>query len=189
MYAPLAFLSEGPGEFAHGFQFVVFPCVNPSGFDANTLETATGVNLNRLFGVSSDQPEIRGDRDWLERQKIPVYPFDLHEVRPDYVGEGYTEEDNPRGAYLYETVTDGSSRIGRAMLEALPPGRTVCHWPTIYDDINDRGLISYPQGARNRVYAMGTTGMDFLPNTITPVTRLRWKLPQDGRCGNVSQRT
>ncbi len=163
VYAALAFLSEVQREFDHSFQFVVFPCVNPSGFDADTLETGSGANLNRLFGISSPQPEVRAVEDWLDRRRVRFYlAFDLHEVRPDYVGEGYTEKDNPHAAYLYETVTDSSPRIGRAMLEALPPGRTVCHWPTIYDDVNDRGLISYPQGARNRIYAMGTTFDGFL---------------------------
>jgi murein peptide amidase A len=163
VYAALAFLTHIHHEFDNAFQFVVFPCVNPSGFDADTLETASGANLNRLFGRSSRHSEIRAVEDWLRRQDIRFrLAFDLHEVRPDYIGEGFTPKDNPHAAYLYETVTDGSPRIGRAMIDALPPQRAVCQWATIYDDINDRGLISYPQGARNKVYAQGTTLDGFL---------------------------
>lgn len=168
VYAALQFLDRHRHEFEDAFQFVVFPCVNPSGFDADTLETASGANLNRLFGIGSRQPEVRAVEDWLERHQLRfVMALDMHEVRPDYVGEGYVEKDNPRAAYLYELVSDGSPRIGRSMIDALPPHRAVCDWPTIYDDINDRGLVSYPQGNRNPVYAEGTTFDSFLNSRYT----------------------
>jgi hypothetical protein len=149
-------------------QFVVFPCVNPSGFDANTLATASGANLNRLFGLRSTQREVLAIETWLSQHALRfLATFDLHEVRPDYVGEGYTEADNPQSAYLYETVCDQSPRVGRAMIEALPPGRAVCEWPTIYDDINDRGLVSYPQARRNQIYAQETSFDSFLISRYT----------------------
>lgn len=168
VHATLAFLAEGQREFREALQFVVFPCVNPSGFEAETLETQSGANLNRLFGIGSSQPEVRAIENWLAAHALRFrMTFDLHEVRPDYVGEGFSAEDNPRATYLYETVTDDSERIGRAMIEALPPGRPVCHWPTIYDDINDRGLISYPQSCRNPIYAEGTSFDSFLSRYYT----------------------
>ncbi len=33
----------------------------------------------------------------------------------------------------------------------------MCDWPTIYDDISDRGLVSYPSGQRNVIYGQGTS--------------------------------
>ena len=136
VHAALAFLADGQREFNDVLQFVVFPCVNPSGFDAGTLETASGANLNRLFGIDSTQPEVRAIEDCLR-----IYArrfrmtFDLHEVSPDYVGEEFIEKDNPRAAYLYETASDESDRIGRLMIDALPSSRRICDWPTIYNDI------------------------------------------------------
>jgi hypothetical protein len=168
VHAALAFLAEDQCEFDGVLQFVVFPCVNPSGFDADTLETASGANLNRLFGINSAQPEIRAIEDWLRAQALHfVMTFDLHEVRPDYVGEGFAPKDNPRAAYLYETVTDDSERIGRLMIDALPPGRPVCDWPTIYHDINRAGVISYPEARRNKIYAEGTSFDSFLGSRYT----------------------
>jgi Succinylglutamate desuccinylase / Aspartoacylase family len=163
VHAALAFLADGQREFDDALQFVVFPCVNPSGFDAGTLETQSGANLNRLFGIGSAQPEVRAIEEWL-RAHARRYrmTFDLHEVRPDYVGEGFLEKDNPRAAYLYETVSDGSDRIGRLMIDALPAGRPVCDWPTIYNDINQAGVVSYPEGCRNAIYAQGTSFDAFL---------------------------
>jgi hypothetical protein len=163
VHAALAFLADGQREFNDVLQFVVFPCVNPSGFDADTLETQSGANLNRLFGTGSAQPEVRAIEDWLRvHGRHFRMTFDLHEVPPDYVGEGFVEKDNPRAAYLYETVSDGSERIGRLMIDALPAGRPVCDWPTIYNDINQAGVVSYPEGCRNAIYEKGTAFDAFL---------------------------
>jgi hypothetical protein len=158
VHAALAFLAEGQREFRNALQFVIFPCVNPSGFEAGTLETRSGANLNRLFGLGSIEPEVRAIEDWLEESALQFrMTFDLHEVRPDYVGEGFSEKDNPRGAYLYEFARDGSERVGRAMIDGLPPDRTVCDWPTIYNDVNRGGVITYPDDRRNAIFAKGTS--------------------------------
>lgn len=168
VHAALAFLADGQREFNDVLQFVVFPCVNPSGFDAGTLETESGANLNRLFGIESTQPEVCAIEDWLQvHARRFRMTFDLHEVRPDYVGEGFLEKDNPRAAYLYETVSDDSDRIGRLMIDALPSSRLVCDWPTIYNDINQAGVISYPEACRNAIYARGTTFDAFLSRRYT----------------------
>lgn len=168
VHAALGFLADGQYEFDDVLQFVVFPCVNPSGFDANTLETVSGANLNRLFGINSAQLEIRAIEEWLRVQAQHfVMTFDLHEVRPDYVGEGFVPKDNPRAAFLYETVTDDSERVGPLMIDALPSSRSICDWPTIYDDINKAGVISYPEACRNKIYAEGTSFDSFLSSRYT----------------------
>jgi hypothetical protein len=168
VHAALAFIAHAQRQFDDLLQFVLFPCVNPSGFDADTLETASGANLNRLFGINSAQPEVRAIEAWLRLHgRRFLMTFDLHEVRPDYVGEGFVQKDNPRAAYLYETVTDSSERVGRLMIDALPSSRSVCDWPTIYDDINEAGVISYPEGCRNQIYAKGTTFESFLSRRYT----------------------
>lgn len=182
VHAALAFLAEGQREFDGVLQFVVLPCVNPSGFDAETLETASGANLNRLFGINSAQPEIRAVEDWLRAQAQQfVMTFDLHEVCPDYVGEGFVPKDNPRAAYLYETVTDDSERVGRLMIDALPSNRQVCDWPTIYHDINQTGVIAYPEARRNKIYAEGTSfdsflGSRYTRHSFTLETPVEWTL-------------
>lgn len=109
VYTAPAFLADDHREVHEAVQFVVFPCVNPSDFDAGTLETQSGANLNRLFGIGTTQPEVRAIEDWLHALAIRFrMTFDLPEVRPDYVGEGFSAKDNPRAAYLYETVSDDS---------------------------------------------------------------------------------
>ena len=44
-------------------RLVVLPCVNPSGYESDRLETMSGANLNRLFGCDASQPEVRAIED------------------------------------------------------------------------------------------------------------------------------
>ncbi len=140
------------------FRLVVLPCVNPSGYESDTLETMSGANLNRLFGCDTSQPEVRAIEAWLtQRADRFRVTLDLHETSPYYHGEGFVAADNPHSCYLYETAADSSTRMGPEMIAALPDGVEVCDWPTIYKDVNDRGVISYPESCRNPIYARKTT--------------------------------
>jgi hypothetical protein len=182
VHAALEFLQNIAPSFSQNFRFLVLPCVNPSGYAANTTETMNGANLNRLFARNSTQPEIRAIEDWLfERAVSFCVSLDLHEVPPFYVGEGFVEADNPTATYLYETVSDGSTRIGHQLLAALPDGVEVCDWPTIYNDQNDGGVIAYPEACQNPIYAEGT-GLDsflngrFTGHSFTTETPTAWDM-------------
>jgi murein tripeptide amidase MpaA len=50
VYATVGLLREGIASQAERVNTYVLPCVNPSGFEADTLETMIGGNLNRSFG-------------------------------------------------------------------------------------------------------------------------------------------
>lgn len=156
--AIIEFLRDDLREFADRFHVVALPCVNPSGYEANTLETMNGVNLNRSFAINSPAPEIRAIESWLERtQRRYRVTLDLHEAPPYYRGEGFEPKDNPTGTYIYETVTNHSERIGLAMVESLPQDVEVCLWPTIYQDRNTGGVIAYPEACHNAIYAEKTS--------------------------------
>jgi hypothetical protein len=182
VFAALAFLESRAHVAASRFQIVVLPCVNPSGFELDTLETAAGANLNRLFGTESKEPEVAAVESWLEQSgRRFLATFDLHEIAPDYRGEGFVESDNPRACYLYETQTDHSRRIGRALIDALPPAFDVCRWPFIYEDRNTDGVVSYPEACRNAIYAQQTTfdaylAARFTAHSFTLETPLGWPL-------------
>jgi len=51
-------LAETP-EFAVGYDLVVYPVCNPTGYEDSTRHTRAGVDLNREFWRSSLQPEVR----------------------------------------------------------------------------------------------------------------------------------
>jgi Succinylglutamate desuccinylase / Aspartoacylase family len=182
VFAALKFLETRTDTVAPWFQIAVLPCINPSGFELDTLETAAGANLNRLFGRGSKEPEIGAVESWLNHlQHRFVATLDLHEVSPIYRGEGFVESDNPRGCYLYETQTDRARRIGKALIDALPPSFEVCQWPLIYQDRNDNGVISYPEACMNPIYAQGTTfdaylSSRFTSHSFTLETPMGWPL-------------
>lgn len=105
----------------------------------------------------------------------------MHEIPPYWADEGFQAKDNPLTAYLYETHIDKSKRMGRAMIDSLPRDIEVCPWPTIYGDIADRGLVTYPEGNRNQIYAEQTSLDGYLqlrysPHTFTTETPIGWKL-------------
>jgi Succinylglutamate desuccinylase / Aspartoacylase family len=181
VYAAVEFLETRAPRLSESYQLAVLPCVNPSGFEHNTLETANGANLNRLFGTRSTQPEVTLVQAWLETLDVQfLATFDLHEVAPNYRGEGFVESDNPRGCYLYETQVDHPRRIGRAMIDALPPDFEVCRWPIIYRDRSHEGLISYPEDCENPIYSEQTTLDAYLNGRFTRHS-FTLETPQDWR--------
>jgi hypothetical protein len=182
VFAALEFLEKRVRTFTSSFHIAVLPCINPSGFELDTLENADGANLNRLFGIESEQPEVVAVESWLNQTRRRfVATFDLHEISPDYRGEGFVESDNPRACYLYETQEDRAQRIGRAMIDALPSSFEVCRWPFIYNDRNDDGVVSYPEACGNAIYAEQTTldaylNARFTHHSFTLETPLGWPL-------------
>lgn len=168
VHACLDFLEYSAPAFADVFDFYVLPCINPTGYERVTAETASGDDVNRGFEPDTKVPECGAVQSWLVRAGLRFrVAFDLHEIAPYWEGEGFTAADNPRACYLYETVTDDSERLGRRMIDDLGPGGDVCDWPTIYGDINDGGVVAYPDGMRNPIYAKQTTLDGYLNGRVT----------------------
>lgn len=46
-------------ELGEGFEFIFYPCVNPTGLNRGTRFNAAGLDLNREFWRGSSQPEVR----------------------------------------------------------------------------------------------------------------------------------
>ena len=182
VHACLHFLARVAPRFRDRFNFVALPCANPSGFEADTLETMSGQNLNRLFGTDSSQPEIVAIEQWLANESPDFrMTVDLHETIPNYRGEGFVESDNPRACYLYETTLDKERRIGRELIDSLPTSMPVCRWPRIYLDDNSDGVISYPEACHNPIYGKGTTFDAYLngrhtEHSLTTETPTVWEL-------------
>jgi hypothetical protein len=156
--------------------------LNPSGFEAKTLETSDGINLNRSFGINSKQAEIASTEAYLEQLNLQFrVAFDLHETVPNYVGEGFNEDDNPRSCFLYETTELRIEPVGRAILDSLPTSVEICDWDEIYLDKAVAGLVHYPLACKNPIYAQKTSFDAFLNgrythHSFTTETPTSWEL-------------
>lgn len=88
----------------------VLPCLNPTGFPANTRESAAGLDLNRDYRHLRS-PEIRAHVTWLQRQPMFDLTFCLHE---DWEAAGF---------YVYELNPDGRPSLAEALIAGA---RGVC---------------------------------------------------------------
>lgn len=157
VYAVMDFLEQEVWRYADRARLCIFPCANPSGFEADTRCTMNGVDLNRSFGVGSTQPEVVAIEEWLRETAGPFcLHVDLHENNPAALVEDAAEDgEYPRACYLYEWMHDQRRRIGRRLIDALPYWAPVCLLPTIEQEENNRGVIAYPEALRNAKYARG----------------------------------
>lgn len=98
------------GSFLDGYlkscDFMVFPCINPAGFESHQRENPDGADLNRQFNISSPPPEVT----YIKELTNPV-PFSLHL-------DLHEDMDTP-GFYLYEKVQDGAIPFGEKIIDAV----------------------------------------------------------------------
>jgi len=85
------------------FSYRIWPCTNPSGYDARTRESAEGCDVNRTFGRGGGSPEAKAIVTANRDRKFAL-ALDLH------------EDDEATGFYCYEY---GSAGIGGAILDAV----------------------------------------------------------------------
>ncbi len=71
------------------FSYRIWPCMNPTGFDARTRRSADGIDINRTFGRGGSSPEARAIV-MSNRDRKFVLALDLHE--DDEAAEPYCYE-------------------------------------------------------------------------------------------------
>jgi len=104
------------------------PCLNPTGFPANTRENAAGEDLNRDY-KHLHTPEIAAHVAWLKTLPNLDFTIQLHE---DWEAKGF---------YFYELKMDGTPTEPRRVLNAVEAVCPIDHSPQIDGRNNDRGLI------------------------------------------------
>ena len=101
--AVLRFFESTPATYP-GFEFVVVPCVNPTGYVRSTRENNRGVDVNRSF-EADDEEEVRIIKDLLKGERFDCH-VDFHE---DWEATGF---------YMYETCESGVG-VGPAIIERV----------------------------------------------------------------------
>jgi protein MpaA len=100
--AVLKFLETAPTP--DGFEFVVVPCVNPTGHVRGTRENSGGVDINRSF-EADDAEEVIIIKGLLGGQRFDCH-VDFHE---DWEATGF---------YMYETCAGGGG-VGSTIIERV----------------------------------------------------------------------
>lgn len=75
------------------FSYRIWPCMNPTGFDARTRESADGIDINRTFGRGGTSPEAKAIV-MSNRDRKFIAAIDLHE--DDGAAHAYCYEYGPR---------------------------------------------------------------------------------------------
>lgn len=91
------------GSLDPRFAYRIWPCTNPTGFDAVTRENADGIDVNRAFGGEGGSPEAQAILE-ANRGRTFALSLDLH------------EDCDAAGFYAYEY---GGGEIGRCAIAAL----------------------------------------------------------------------
>ncbi|MCF7862341.1 DUF2817 domain-containing protein [Candidatus Woesearchaeota archaeon] len=137
IYTLLDFI-EGPiSDYSGSCRFLIFPCLNPYGFENNTRHNIFGVDLNRSFTDKRSALSLRLEvfvRGW----EGYMAAINLHEDNTDFPTGNYAT--NPRGFYVYETSMN-CVRLGQDIIKALQPEYKICTNPAIYDEKNVGGVI------------------------------------------------
>jgi hypothetical protein len=175
--AVLKFLETDAGKYLDKFRFVIYPCVNPGGYEASIRQNLNGKDLNRQFGIGSAEEEVvllETDLQKLGTKYRTI--MDFHEDKTDaeptdgFAGS-YTGGPGPDGCYIYETQLDLPKRLGRTLMDTLPPHAKICDWPDIYGDMHDRGVINFsPATTGNPAFAKGTSLDSFVHGRYTDHT-------------------
>ena len=92
--APWALLSlVGDGLLDPAFRYRLWPCTNPTGYEAGTRVSADGLDINRTFSIPPRSPEAATIAA-VNRAERAVLSLDMHE---DFEGTGF---------YCYEPAVD-----------------------------------------------------------------------------------
>lgn len=146
----LAFILQDAPEYLKHFNFVVFPCVSPSGYERDMRLTAQKINPNRNFKEGTTVPETKLVMDMMRKLNISmILTDDKHETTFSdgiiALQEGAKDLDHrtmARSTYVLEFCRSARHEVGSAMIRAIEKMRMpVCRMPKIFDIPNDNGVI------------------------------------------------
>ena len=92
--------------YLQSFDFMIFPCVNPAGYENDKRETPDGIDLNRQFKLPAPPQEVT----YIKKMTQEV-PFSLH--------IDFHEDIDASGFYLYEVVQAAGLPFGEKIIDAV----------------------------------------------------------------------
>lgn len=106
--AVFRFLEQDLSSVLLHYSFYIMPCINPTGYVANTRENAQGEDINRAFD-NNKVPEANAIMKAIKDQRF-VFHLDMHE---DYDADGsYFYEGRKDNHYLVPSIAQQTLGIG-----------------------------------------------------------------------------
>lgn len=133
--ATLRLLREN--QWPAGADITLLPCLNPTGFQQNTRENGSGIDLNRDY-LHLQSAEIRAQVAWLEQQVGFDLCLCLHEDREAH------------GFYLYELNLDSRPSLAEPMVTAVSQVCPIDPSETIEGRPAEQGIIRPSADPRTR---------------------------------------
>ncbi len=178
IFALLDFLENDMVRYLPHFNFLVFPCLNPGGYELNIRTNPRHIDINRNFFSETPESEVREHRTFLEKYgKDFMFSVDLHEDPTDEPVPGFDPENNPRDFYLYE-ASISEERFGPALVMRLESeGVGISKIPSIYGDQNENGVVwtNLSEGQGNVNGSFDQYLRRFVRQTFVPETPTCWK--------------
>lgn len=129
--APWALLSiVRDGLLDPGFNYRIWCCTNPSGYELGTRENAEGNDVNRSFNAGGTTPESRAIIT-ANRDRRFALGLDLHE---DFEALGF---------YCYEPLVGGAAQLGAGVVRAMDENGLPVQ------ELDDEFEIGYPPEAHH----------------------------------------
>lgn len=183
VYALQEFFEKYEFLFSHKFNFYTFPCINSYGFESDYIYNSKEENINRSFFDSSDVVEARFVMDELKAiDKKFLFAMDFHEAGHYWANQMDDWHKIPSDPFFWETQKTKKLRVGKLMNDAVKKRSfPVCDWTSVVDDDMIDGVIYYPEGAHNEIYAAGTSldsyvNRTYSKHTFTTETPSIWQL-------------
>ncbi len=149
------------GLLDRAFNYRIWCCTNPSGYEKFTRENAEGKDINRSFNSGGTTPESRAIVT-ANRDRTFAMALDLHE---DFEADGF---------YCYEPIVDGEAPIGAAIVQAMDDDGLAVQ------DLEESFELGYPSEAaylrkleRGRVLPDPVAERAFFPGTPYSLHMLR----------------
>ncbi len=135
--------------FAAGYELVIYPLCNPTGYEDDTPHNRTGLDLNREFWRGSTQPEVQILQDELRRERFDGV-IALHADGSSEGFRGYTQ-DQALNEHLVAPALQASSHILPAN-QVSPSGGLPAGNERIEDDRS--GVLAAPPEQNPRPFEM-----------------------------------
>lgn len=116
-------------EWLDRLHFIIFPCINPSGYERHTRHNRARIDLNRHYVRKRPAAEVR-----LVKEVVDGKVFDLDV-------EFHEDIDTP-GFYMYEVFRDPAHAIGRKIIQRVAKKYPINLQNEIEGAPADGGLIS-----------------------------------------------